>query len=81
MRKQVSVSPAMLSFLDFYSSRLDHSVLSEVVVPFLVEAATNNSVPIRDKIVALKAVEGAAEKADKVTIWKDQHQKYLLNLI
>ena len=32
---QVSVSPAMLSFLDFYSSRLDYSVLSETVVPFL----------------------------------------------
>ena len=32
---QVSVSPAMLSFLDFYSSRLDFSVLSETVVPFL----------------------------------------------
>ena len=32
---QVSVSPAMLSFLDFYSSRLDYAVLAETVVPFL----------------------------------------------
>jgi hypothetical protein len=57
------MSPAMLSFLDFYVSQLDPDVLSETVVPFLLDAATDANVAMNDKVVALRTVEAACEKA------------------
>jgi hypothetical protein len=42
---------------------LDPDVLSETVVPFFLDAATDTDVALNDKVVALRTVEAACEKA------------------
>ncbi len=57
------MSPALLSFLDYYVGRLDAQLLAETVLPYLLDAAIGPDTTMKEKIAALKAVESASETA------------------